>query len=68
MHSGLKSSFCMLTPTHLVPIEPVNVTLYRRYIMQIFLLIVLIGSINRLKCLLRSVGVHLVVKDLATLN
>ena len=27
MHSGLKSSFCMLTPTNLVPIEPVNVTL-----------------------------------------
>ena len=34
MHSGLKSSFVTFIPTHMVPIEPVNVTLSRRSIMQ----------------------------------
>ena len=34
MHSGLKSLFCAFIPTNMVPIEPVNVTLSRRSIMQ----------------------------------
>ena len=34
MHSGLKSLFCAFMPTNMVPIEPVNVTLSRRSIMQ----------------------------------
>ena len=35
MHSGLKSSFVTFIPKYLVPIEPVNVTLSRRSIMQL---------------------------------
>ena len=34
LHSGLKSSFVTFIPTNIVPIEPVNVTLSRRSIMQ----------------------------------